>query len=191
MSATGRGPRLGGESDYYATPAWCTRLLLDRINLRRGTDVLDPCAGGGAILSEIGTGPTKYAIEIRSECSEDLLKHASGVLIADYLTDPRCEDLWMDWIITNPPYRLAAEFVRRSMAVATGGIAMLLRLNFLGSSRGRADLFCSPDWGMPAVYVLERRPSFVGGRTDACEYAWFVWYGVQYADVRGRVEVLR
>ena len=53
-----------------------------------------------------------------------------------------------------------------------GNVVALLRLNFLGSSRSRADLF-SREGGLRKVYVLGRRPSFNGKGTDSCEYAFF------------------
>ena len=77
----------------------------------------------------------------------------------------------------NPPYRKAAEFIRQAIGERSRGgkVAALLRLNFLGSSRKRIDLV-GPGSCLRSVLVLSRRPSFTGdGRTDACEYAWFVW----------------
>ncbi len=78
-----------------------------------------------------------------------------------------------DWIITNPPYRQAEQFVRHGMLHAER-TAWLLRLNFLGSQK-RVPLHARFD---PDVHVLSKRPSFTyDGRTDATEYAWFVYPG--------------
>ena len=77
----------------------------------------------------------------------------------------------------NPPYRQAADFVRKALECSESDakVCALLRLNFLGSSRKRIDLV-GPGSCLKAVHVLSRRPSFTGdGKTDACEYAWFVW----------------
>ena len=38
-----------------------------------------------------------------------------------------------DWVITNPPFRLAEEFVARSLNVARKGVAILARTVFLES----------------------------------------------------------
>jgi len=76
-------------------------------------------------------------------------------------------------VITNPPFSLAEKFLRHAREVyAHARIILLLRLNFLGSEER------VPFWaevGMPDVFVLPNRPSFVKGRKDSCEYGWFVW----------------
>ena len=77
----------------------------------------------------------------------------------------------------NPPYKHAAEFIRAALHERVIGtkIAVLLRLNFLGSSRKRLDLV-GPKAPLRSVIVMSKRPSFTGdGRTDACDYAWMVW----------------
>lgn len=88
-------------------------------------------------------------------------------------------------IVMNPPYSLALPFVAAALEVVrsqAGTVAALLRLGFLASRKRR-------DWWQshPAdVYVLSERPSFTGdGRTDATDYAWFVW-----REGAGRVRVL-
>ena len=48
---------------------------------------------------------------------------------------------------------------------------MLLRLNFLGS-QGRATWLRADQ---PSFWLTPRRPSFINGRTDSIEYAWFIW----------------
>jgi hypothetical protein len=42
---------------------------------------------------------------------------------------------------------------------------------------------------MPDVLVLEKRPSFTGGGTDGCEYAWFIWRKGRLGST-GKVRVL-
>jgi hypothetical protein len=172
MSATNRGGQRN-PADYYATPAWCVRALLDAWRPPRGI-WCDPCAGDGAIIRAAGTG-TWTACELREECRADLEQlRARGVVIdytiGDFLGGEHPVHR-PDVIITNPPYCLAREFISASLEYAHSAVAMLLRLNFLGSSSKRLHLFRR----MPDVYVLSKRPSFTGGGTDACEYAWFVW----------------
>ena len=52
--------------------------------------------------------------------------------VRDYLTLPYETNLW-DWVITNPPFRLAEEFVLRSLMVARKGVAIPARTVFLES----------------------------------------------------------
>lgn len=76
-------------------------------------------------------------------------------------------------MVTNPPFSLAEEFIRHSRELyPQAELVFLLRLNFAGSV-GRLPLW--RDLGTPDVYVLPNRPSFTGGKTDSCEYAWFRW----------------
>lgn len=169
MSATNRGSERV-ESDYYPTPAWCVHRLLDEVRLPSGA-WLEPCAGDGAIIRAsrcVLTGAQWAAMELREEMRAPL----SGLCpttIGDFLASDLGAARY-DVILTNPPYSLAMEFVQKSLAVSRV-TAMLLRLNFLGSQERAAFFRAHP----PSVYVMPNRPSFVGGRTDACEYAWFVW----------------
>ncbi len=79
-------------------------------------------------------------------------------------------------IATNPPYNQAEAFIRKSLELLapTGVAVFLLRLSFL-STQGRIPLFNERP---PAeVHVLQKRPSFVNGRSDNSEYAFFLWLG--------------
>lgn len=164
MSATGRSD-VRHPDDFYATPTWCTRLILPHLPLS-GT-VLEPCAGTGAIVRElIAHGVTRDRITAVERDPE----RASGVaaICADYLAWAPAERV--DCVVTNPPYKLAMEFVQRSLEHASVS-AMLLRQGFLASQRRHAWL----SKHVPDVYQLARRPSFTGGGTDAADYVWAVW----------------
>jgi hypothetical protein len=74
----------------------------------------------------------------------------------------------------NPPYSQAKAFVQRAISEAApnrGTVAALLRLAFM-EGQARAEFH---KWNPSDVFVLKKRPSFAGGRTDSCAYAWFVW----------------
>jgi hypothetical protein len=85
--------------------------------------------------------------------------------------------------ITNPPFRLAQDFIDACLT-CSDTVVMLLRLNYLASKSRWA--FMSQH--TPDVYVLPSRPSFTGGGTDSIEYAWFVWG--QERRTQGTVKVL-
>ena len=75
-----------------------------------------------------------------------------------------------DVALGNPPFNLALEVIQHAMTMSSV-VCMLLRINFLASQKRAA-------WMRrytPSIYVLPKRPSFTGGKTDACEYAWFCW----------------
>ncbi|WP_455688281.1 EscU/YscU/HrcU family type III secretion system export apparatus switch protein, partial [Escherichia coli] len=79
-----------------------------------------------------------------------------------------------DVIITNPPFSLTEEFMRKSLSelAPDGTLIYLQRVNFLGSKRR------VPFWaeiGFPnKTPILVPRPRFVGGGSDSCEYCWFI-----------------
>ncbi len=168
MSARGRGAAVL-PNEAYPTPAWCVRRLLEVAPWRDGATwpraprILEPCAGEGAIVRVLrGAYPLAdiAAIEIRDgvhmpntsvlACQADALSFAWP---AQHL------------VLTNPPFSLWHEFARKGIASARW-TALLLRLNAAAHLE---------DLPTPSLYVLPNRPSFVNGRTDACEYAWFVW----------------
>lgn len=171
MSSTNRGQRGGGADDFFRTPAWCVRRLLEACPLPGG-EWLEPAAGDGAIIRAVAgvRDDVRWtAVEKRDG------QHAALAGVAHYVTTTD----FLDWrpfqhfavAITNPPYSLAQRFVEHALDLADN-VAMLLRLNFLASlTRAAFMRECPPD-----VYVLPNRPSFrADGKTDSIEYAWFVW----------------
>lgn len=163
--------------DNYATPAWCVREILPYVLPDRPCTVLDPCCGSGAILDAVTSDApwsSTMGIEIdlnrfQQVRSKYERKDLSFQIMHSDALNESCVWPSADLILTNPPYRLALEFLRRALD-EDGTVAFLLRLNFLGSQARREF------WRDNAfdVYVLSRRPSFTGNGTDATEYAWFV-----------------
>lgn len=86
-------------------------------------------------------------------------------------------------MVTNPPFKLAEQIVRRMLNLADHRVCVLQQLSFL-ASRGRQALFA--EFPPSDVLVLSQRPSmppghliaemgdkaFRGGTTDFC---WIVW----------------
>jgi len=168
MSATGRNlpGKKRRKDDAYFTPSWVTLSILPF--LEPADHALDPCAGNGAILSVL------HGLHPAPKCSGIEIDRKKATI-----SRSRCGDaLTTDWpkadlVITNPPYSLALEFILKAQEqLPHAERAFLLRLNFLGS-QGRSEFHRK----YPAdIYVLSRRPSFTeDGKTDATEYAWWVW----------------
>lgn len=175
MSSTGRGPRLGGPDDFYATPAWCVRRLLER-DLSDLSAYADPCAGDGAIMraaAAFGVNGTWRAVECRATARRELESAGCGsVVIADFLELAEA-DRDTQAVVTNPPYSLAEEFIRHAAKIyPCARSAWLVRLGFLASEK-RQSLW--RDVGQPDVLVLPNRPSFTpDGKTDSADYCWIV-----------------
>ena len=88
-----------------------------------------------------------------------------------------------DYIIGNPPYSLAQEFLEKCFEIAYENtkIIMLLRTNFLESKK-RYDFWQKHP--VNGLYVLSKRPSFTGKGTDATSYSWFVWDGTDKQTIK-------
>lgn len=163
------------EDDYYATPPKAVKQLLELENFYN--DILEPCCGGGHIsqtLIDLG-----YNVE-----SSDLFDRGFGNKTASIfdLTGPYDKD-----IITNPPYKLAYEFVEKCLELVTEGhkVAMFLKLTFLETPR-RYYLF--KKYPIKKIYVSSNRLGCAkngdfkhvdkdGELTEgsAVCYAWFIW----------------
>jgi hypothetical protein len=169
--------------DYYPTPAWCVRRLLEAVDLPGGW-WMEPAVGDGAIVRAVNAARDDVrwtTMDIRPECDPDLVGDFVAPLFRACF---ETSDIF-DVCITNPPYNQAAEFVVKARRRARV-VAMLLRLNWL-ASRERRDLLAS---AMPDVYVLPDRPSFTGGGSDMTEYAWLIWRGDRAPGQPGEVRIL-
>jgi hypothetical protein len=158
--------------DDFPTPPWATRALLEHVIGPAEVNLLtclEPACGAGHMAKVL----KEYFADVR--CSD---AHDYGyATVRDYLSYPY-ETKAVDWVITNPPFRLAEEFVIRSLDVARVGVAMLVRTVFLESVGRYQRLF---KVHAPAVFApfVERVP-MVRGRLDAkattaTGYAWLVW----------------
>lgn len=158
--------------DDFPTPPWATRALLEHVldtASLRSLSCLEPACGAGHMAKVL----KEYFGEVRFS---DAYPYGYGP-IRDYISYPY-EANAVDWVITNPPFRLAEEFVLRSLTVARRGVAILARTVFLESSGRYREIF---EKSPPSVFAqfVERVP-MVKGRLDikattATGYAWFVW----------------
>ena len=108
--------------------------------------------------------------------SSDKFDYGYG-LLHDYLGDGWPQQP-VDWVITNPPFRLAEEFVLKSMRIARHGVAILARTVFI-ESIGRYERIFRDKPPSKFAQFTERVP-MVQGRLDkkastATGYSWIVW----------------
>lgn len=154
-----------------------------------GGEWLEPAAGDGAIIRAVRRLDVRWTMwELREHEHPRLSKAAPGaaITIGDFIDAARrgaFEDQRFAVAITNPPFRLAQDFIDACLT-CSDTVVMLLRLNYL-ASKSRWNFMSA---NTPDVYVLPNRPSFTGGGTDSIEYAWFVW-GRERRN-RGTVQVL-
>lgn len=159
-------------ADDFPTPPWATRALIEHVigvETVRGLTCLEPACGRGYMARPLG----EYFASVDAADAH----HYGYAPVRDFLTYPY-EAQSHDWVITNPPFRLAEEFVTRALTVARKGVAILARTVFL-ESIGRYEAIFSRNPPSKFAQFTERVP-MVKGRVDpkastATGYAWFVW----------------
>lgn len=160
------------EADFYETPEWCTRLLLDTFKLAP-IKVVEPCAGHGAISRVIKEYFPKCTLVQYELHKNKKLQKYGDVTFGDFLKNVRYdEDVSM--VITNPPFTYSQEFIETCRTnYPNAKIIMLLPFSFLGSAkRWRFWVLNKPN----KFHVLSNRPSFTeNGKTDSSVYAWYQW----------------
>jgi hypothetical protein len=156
--------------DYYASPAEAPAALLEHYDV---PDVIhEPACGDGAIVDVLrAAGRVVYASDLVDRGCPDSY-------VSDFLTQ-KTPQIAVEACITNPPYRYAAEFVRKSRELYPLTI-MLLRLAFLESAR-RSDILDAGD--LETVLLFSKRLPFMhrAGYTgkknsnSGMPFAFFVW----------------
>ena len=159
--------------DDFPTPPWATRALLEHV-IERGRytnrlTCLEPACGVGHMAKVL----KEYFGEVTAS---DVFPYGYGD-VSDFLNCFKRPGSF-DWVITNPPFRLAEDFILKAMPIARKGVAILARTVFLESvGRYRGIFERTP----PAkVAQFTERVPMVKGRLDkkastATGYAWMVW----------------
>jgi len=160
-NATGKRKK----SDFYETPYTLTRKFLDVEYFNKNSTVCEPACGGGAIT------------KVLNEYWED-----------DKVTayDQETNFLWdyneYNYIITNPPFSLAFEFIQKAKQLAKSKFALLLPLSYLHGKKRFDEIYSDREYGLEKVYVFTRYPMLgetlrEDGKynTGMMVYAWYVW----------------
>ena len=90
----------------------------------------------------------------------------------------------IDWVIANPPFNCAVEFIRQARRISLRGVAVLVRVQFLETIGRYNDLFKHEPPTRIGFYVervpMHRGRWVVDGKS-ATMYCWLVWQGGEYA----------
>jgi hypothetical protein len=159
------------KDDLYETPDVAVHALRAAEALPYG--IWECACGRGAIVRVLrAAGHHVYATDLVDYGLED---SKYGI---DFLLEQKAPT-GVTAIVTNPPYKLGAYFVRRAIALVPD-IFLLLRLDFY-SAVNRADIF-SDGSGFRGIHVFANRlpamhrAGWTGPRvSSAVTYAWFVW----------------
>jgi hypothetical protein len=155
--------------DAYMTPKEAVRALMAVERLPKS--IADPCCGDGGLLETLRAGGH---VVYGSDIADYGWPHAK---IRDYLAGPIA--MGDTAIVTNPPYRLAEEFIRKAISDGARRHAWLLRTNFL-ESVGRLPLWREHP---PArIWISSRRLPMIhrhgwnGPKSSSnVAYAWYIW----------------
>jgi hypothetical protein len=157
------------KDDFYPTPPEATTALLNSEDFSDGT--IWECACGNGAMSKV-LKENGYKVY-----SSDLNDYGFGLSHVDYLMTVKPDDN-ITSVVTNPPYKLAKEFILRTLAFNIQKSAFLLRLSFLESMRRYDQLF--HDNPPIRVHVFKKRLTIWRGDEERAgngtvAYAWFVW----------------
>ena len=153
------------KDDFYPTPAWAVEELLKREVF---TGTIWECACGEGDISEVFI---KNGFEVHST---DLVDRGYGnqedFFISDFIADN---------IVTNPPYKLALEFVLKCKQQSRNKIAMFLKTVWLESD-SRYEMFQDKEFPLKTVYQFSKRVSLYKNgvkmkNSGMISYAWYVW----------------
>ena len=158
--------------DDFPTPPWATRALCERFggaNVLSGMTVCEPTANRGHMVRPL-------AEYFRTVIASDIFDYGVGFLVKDYLFGPCGPSV--EWTITNPPFRLAEQFIERALETSTYGVAMILRSAFL-EGVGRHNRLFSQTPPSHMLQFSERVVMHKGKLSEkgstATAYCWLVW----------------
>jgi len=150
------------KTDFYATPGEVTEALVRYFKLCN-LHILEPACGQGHM--------SKVLAKTNIVSSYDFYDDSYGRGGEDFLKRKICNT---DWIITNPPFKMAEEFIRHAWSFNCK-FAFLLKSQYWHAS-SRTSLFhdCRPSH----ILALNWRPDFhfgTKGGSPTMECLWAVW----------------
>jgi hypothetical protein len=160
--------------DDFPTPPWATRALCEFL---RGEGealglqvVREPAANRGYMVRPLA----EYFAPVEAS---DVHDYGMGWPVEDYLF-PGNSERKVGWTITNPPFRLAEEFIEKARRTSLQGCAVIVRSAFLEGVGRHGRIFAT--W--PPTFVLQFAERVVMHRgrvsadgSTATAYCWLVW----------------
>ena len=157
--------------DDFPTPKWATRALMEYVLKLKNPNhmsCIEPACGRGYMSTVLND-------YFGTVLSSDIYEYGYSEK-KDFLAETTLAET--DWLITNPPFKLAEAFIAKGLKITSQGVAVLVRTVFLESIGRYNRLFSKYPPTMVAQFS-ERVP-IVKGRVDqrastATGYAWIVW----------------
>lgn len=182
--------------DFFPTPPWATRALCVYLSDRApmaGCIAWDPACGQGHMVRPL----------------DEYFDAAIGTDVHDYGCGYQIHDFLMpytpiaggapEWIVTNPPFRLADQFVVRALELANVGVAMFVRAQFLEGDTRFRQLFSRHRPALilqftervilakgivrdPAVKYWNEKKRRWQLPSSATAYCWVIWQATEPAE---------
>lgn len=156
--------------DDFPTPPWATRALCEWLlenGIYKSSIVAEPACNRGHMVEPLR--------EFFHVIASDIHDYGHGYDVRDYLFGdaPAC-----DLTITNPPFRLAAEFIAQGLRSSRYGVAVIVRTAFLeGQERYRSLFNTTPpsDILQFTERVVMHKGKLTATGSTATAYCWIVW----------------
>lgn len=169
------------DNDFYATDPKAVEMLLNQYKFN-GNKMLEPCIGNGNIANAVKSFAGYESINVTGIDIVD--RGYSNTIVSDFLTWEN-NRLKYDFIISNPPYSMAQEFIEHGLNLLNenGQMAMFLKIQFLEGAKRKEFFENNPP---RYIYVFRNRmATWNNGQpvdpntgkkwaTTMC-HAWFVW----------------
>lgn len=164
--------------DDFPTPPWATRALCEFLahNCSQPLDmfsVREPAANRGHMAKPL-------AEYFGSVIASDVHDYGVGYPVQDYLFDMGGDLDRTDWTITNPPFRLAPDFIDRALRLSDQGAAMFVRSAFLEGGERFDTIFAerAPSYVLQFTErVVIHKGTLSANGSTATAYCWLIWLG--------------
>lgn len=160
--------------DDFPTPPWATRALLHHlIDVQLwpyvdGMSCREPAANRGHMVRPL----REYFGRVEAS---DIHDYGAGFPVQDYLFGPPPPHT--DWTITNPPFRLAEQFITRALQ-CSDSVAVIVRSAFLEGVGRHRDLFRVHRPRLVLQFterVVMHKGKLSPKGSTATAYCWIVW----------------
>lgn len=158
--------------DDFPTPPWATRALCEYV-INQSGNVWEPACNRGHMVKPL----QEYFDDVQFSDVHDY----GGHTIFDFLMPAShrvCGENKYDWIVTNPPFRLAEQFALTAINRARLGVALFVRSNFL-ESIGRYnrlfDIYPPSTVAQFTERVVLHKGKLTATGSTATAYCWIVW----------------
>lgn len=183
--------------DDFPTAPWATRALMHYLISSRlmryggrtlgDMTVWEPCANRGHMVKPLAEVFGKVI-------ASDIFDYGMGYHVHDFLMPykPFHSAEPVDWVITNPPFRLAEQIILHALEIATQGVAVIVRSAFEEGIDRYYKLYAENPPTLMGVFTervimhkgvlrdpnklyLDERTGEMKRPSTATSYKWMVW----------------